>query len=193
MACTRALALSASARVLGAPLRVRHAPEPADAIVILGARLRADGSPSGALDERVRAGAALFARGLAPIVCVTGGGPPGRVEADAMAARALALGVPGSALRVERHAMNTAENARLSAQLLAPEGCRRVWVVSQPFHLRRALRLFGKYGLEPLAWYADDSLEFTHPRLGLGWIAREYAAFGLYFAHEVGARLKPTP
>ena len=68
-------------RLLGAPLRVRDAARRADAIVVLGARLRADGRPSAALEERVRAGVQLWQRGLAPMLCVTGGGPPGRVEA----------------------------------------------------------------------------------------------------------------
>ena len=183
-------ALALCHRVLGAPLRRRHPLQPADAIVVLGAQLRADGSPTGALDERVRAGVDLWRRGLAPVVCMTGGGPPGRVEAEIMARRARQLGVPESALRIERQARNTAENARFSAALLLPEGRRRVWVVSQPFHLRRALLLFRKYGFAPLAWHLEDSLELRHPRLGLRWVAREYAAFARYFAFEAKDALR---
>lgn len=175
-------------RVVGAPLRVRDRVQPADAIVILGAKLRADGRPTGALDERIRVGAALYRQGLAPRVCVTGGGPPGRVEADVMAARARQLGVPDSALRIERESVNTAENARFSARILTREGCRRVWLVTQPFHGRRSVFLFRKYGLEPLCWRIESSLESRAPALGLRWIAREYVALAHCLAYEVAVR-----
>lgn len=181
--CT--LCFGVMTRVVGAPLRTRHALEQADAIVVLGAKLRTDGAPTATLDERVRAGVALWHRGYAPILCMTGGGAHGVNEADAMAVRARQLGVPESALRLERQARNTAENARFCAALLASDGCRRVWIVSQPFHLRRASWLFRKYGFKPLAWYPDDSLEFTRPRLGARWIAREYASMIRYFAIEL--------
>ena len=176
-------------RLLGAPLRVHHREQTADAIVILGAKLRADGSPTGVLEERIRAGVALWRRGLAPVICVTGGGRPGRVEADVMAERARDLGVPHSALRSERMSRNTAENARFCARLLAQEGRRKVWLVTQPFHSRRAAFLFRKYHLEPLCWRIEPSLEQADPALGLRWIAREYVALCHCLAHEVADRL----
>jgi uncharacterized SAM-binding protein YcdF (DUF218 family) len=183
------------ARALGAPLTLRHSFRRADAIVVLGSPLRPDGQIGAALDERVRAGVALWRLGAAPIVCVTGGGPPGRAEADAMAERALGLGLPAAALRIERASRNTAENARLTAVLLGTDRCRTVWLVSQPFHLRRAAFLFRKVGLEPLAWHVDDSLQYRWPRLGLRWIAREYAACARCAVIEVGlwARGRNSP
>ncbi|MEM9493293.1 MAG: YdcF family protein, partial [Myxococcota bacterium] len=144
-----------------------------------------DGRLSSALEERVAAGVELWRRGGAPIFCVTGGGPPERIEADAMAERARQLGIPDSALRVERESRNTGENARFAAALLREEGCRTVWIVSQPFHLFRAVFLFRKYGLEPLAWHDPTSLQFLYPRLGLRWIAREYAALVRFAAFEL--------
>lgn len=172
--------MHALVRTLGAPLSRRDPFQPADAIVVLGARLSPDGRLTRVLDERVRAGVELWHRQAAPILCVTGGGPPGRVEADVMAERALALGVPRAALRIERQARTTADNARLSAKLLRAERCRTVWIVSQPFHLRRATLLFRKQGLVPLAWHVDDSVQGRDPRMALRWIVREYAAFGRY-------------
>ena len=172
------------ARGLGAPLERRDRLCRADAIVVLGSKLRSDGRLSRALDERIVAGVELWQRGLAPIFCVTGGGPPGRVEATAMAARAIELGVPKGALRIEALSANTGENARFSARLLGAEGCRRVWVVSQPFHLLRATLLFAKFGLEPLAWSASDSLQHRNPRLALRWLVREYLALAKFAALE---------
>ncbi|WP_428262218.1 YdcF family protein [Haliangium sp.] len=166
------------ARALNAPLAHRDRFRPADAIVVLGAPLTRRGRISDILEERVRAGVSLYHRGGAPVLCVTGGGPPGRVEADVMAEYALALGVPRSALRVERRSRSTEENARFSAALLAPDQCHTVWLVSQPFHLRRARALFRRHGVEPLCWHADDSLQHRQPRRALRWLLREYAALG---------------
>ena len=175
----------ALARALDAPLSRRDPFARADAIVILGAplprpadlgRVLPDGALGHVLEERVRAGVELWRRGGARLLCVTGGGPPGRVEAHAMAARALALGVDPAVLRVEPRARSTAENARFSAALLRAEGCRTAWVVSQPFHLRRALYLFRRRGITPLAWHAEDSVQYRAPRRALRWLGREYAA-----------------
>src|SRR5687767_15453077 len=123
-------------RLLGAPLSVRDREQPADAIVVVGAPLAPSGGLSSVGEERVRAGVELWRRGLAPLLCFSGGGP-GRLadgtarEADIMAARARELGVPAEALRVERDSLSTADNARRSAALLAGDGCRRVWLVTQ--------------------------------------------------------------
>jgi uncharacterized SAM-binding protein YcdF (DUF218 family) len=183
------------ARVLGAPLAVRDAAQIADAIVVVGAPLTSAGRLSSVGEERVRAGVELYRRGLAPILCLSGGGP-GQIadgaarEADAMAARARELGVPAGALRVERDSVSTADNARRSAALLAADGCRRVWLVTQPFHTRRARLWFRRAGLDALAWYADDSVQFRRPRRALGWMAREYGAWVRMVAWDLRARFR---
>jgi uncharacterized SAM-binding protein YcdF (DUF218 family) len=166
---------------------------PADAIVVVGAPLRSDGTLSDIAIERVRAGVALWQNGLAPILCFAGGGagrlaPEQPREADVMAELARSLGVPDRALRIERESRSTAENARLAAALLRAEGCRRVWLVSQPFHTRRARLWFRRAGLEVvLAWYDPDSLQFRDPQRALVWIAREYVAWARMLAWDVRA------
>lgn len=169
-------------RVLAKPLTVKDAEQPADAIVVLGTPLGPHHGLTDVGEERVQAGVRLWQRGLAPILCLSGGGPghvrPDRPrEADVMAARARELGVPEQALRVERDSLSTADNAIRSASLLAAEGCKRVWLVSQPFHTRRSRYWFRRAGLEALAWYEDDSVEFREPRRAFLWIAREYGAW----------------
>ncbi|HUS68394.1 MAG TPA: YdcF family protein [Kofleriaceae bacterium] len=175
-------------RALGAPLSVRDPEQPADAIVVVGAPLAPGGGLSSVGEERVRAGVDLWRRGLAPLLCFSGGGA-GRLgatrEADVMAARARELGVPEPALRVERDSLSTADNARRTAALLAGDGCRRVWLVTQPFHTRRARLWFRRVGFEALAWYDDDSVQFRRPRSGLAWVAREYGAWVRMAAWDV--------
>jgi uncharacterized SAM-binding protein YcdF (DUF218 family) len=153
--------------------------------VILGAPLRADGSLGPLAEERVRVGATLYARGLAPLVVVTGGHCPDRghpAEAEGMARSVRALGVPEAALRIDRKAASTRESAARTAEILAAEGVRRVWLVTQPFHLRRACFYFRRAGLDPLPFRIDGGLEERAPALAVRWIAREYGAWALALA-----------
>ncbi len=127
---------------------------PADAIVVLGNRppRGPDGSVAPETARRVRRGVALFDEGLAPRLVVTGGpAPGGGTEAEVMSAYARSLGVPAGAILEERASRDTVENARLSFDLLCPPGARclrRVIVVTSPYHLRRARRLFACAGFE---------------------------------------------
>jgi len=163
------------ASVLERPLVIREPVQPLDAIVVLGAPVRGE-QLSPIVAERVAAAAALWHARGAPLVIATGGITAGttRAEADAMADALRAAGVTD--VVVERLARTTAENARLSARLL-PSGA-RVWVVTQPFHGRRAARLFRAAGLEPHVWHIADSLEYRDRRQAMRWLVREYAAWG---------------
>lgn len=166
------------ARVLEAPLMLRDAAfEPRDAIVVLGATLRASGRISHVLAERVAAAAELYHRGGAPVVVCTGGvtGRAERAEATAMADALVAAGVLRGAIVVEDAAQNTAGNARHTASLLPPRA--RVWLVTQPFHARRAVYLFRREGLDAKAWHIDDSVEYRDRRRAVRWLVREYAAW----------------
>lgn len=166
-------------RCLGWPLWscARRDVSLADAVVVLGAPVRPDGSLGAILEERVRAGVALWQAGMAPLVCMTGGPAHGasEPEAVAMARYARELGVPESALRLEARSLTTAENAAFAALALGRQA--RVWVVSQPFHLRRARMWFRRAGFaEVRPWFIADSLQFREPRRALGWVLKEYLA-----------------
>jgi uncharacterized SAM-binding protein YcdF (DUF218 family) len=166
--------------LLERPLVVRDNSDAAlDAIVVLGAPLYPDGSLSPPLAERVDAAARLFAAGGAPRIVATGGVTQGapRAEAAAIAEALVAAGVPPDAIIVENEAQTTADNARLTARLLAPLGARRVWLVTQPFHGRRSARLFRAAGLEPRVWHIADSIEYRDRTRGLRWVVREYASW----------------
>jgi uncharacterized SAM-binding protein YcdF (DUF218 family) len=164
-------------RVLGAPLERAAGEGTADAIVILGAPLARDGLLTDVLRERVVAGYQLWEAGAAPLVCVTGGPSRGRTEAEAMAEALRDLGVPAGALRIEPEARTTGENATRVAALLAGDGVRSVWVVTQPFHLRRACWLFRRAGLDARGWRIAGGLQDREPERALRWIRREYAAW----------------
>ncbi|MCW5801268.1 MAG: YdcF family protein [Deltaproteobacteria bacterium] len=168
------------ASVLERPLVVgTREVERRDAIVVLGAPLWPGDRLSPIVAERVAAAVELYRLGGAPLVIATGGVTSGvRAEADAMAER---LAEAGIAALVERASRSTAENARRTAEL-AGDRVRTVWVVTQPFHERRAVRLFRGAGFDARAWHIANSLEYRDRVRATRWLLREYAAWGkLYF------------
>ncbi|HTL38966.1 MAG TPA: YdcF family protein [Kofleriaceae bacterium] len=170
----------ALARALETPLAISTQPvEPLDAIVVLGAPLARDGSLTQVLAERVAATVALYRAGGAPIVVASGGTTHGapRAEADALAEALRDAGV--SDVIVERDSKTTVENARFTAEMLAARGARRVWLVTQPFHGKRAALLFRRAGLEPVIWHIDDSVQYRDRRRALRWLVREWASWGV--------------
>jgi uncharacterized SAM-binding protein YcdF (DUF218 family) len=171
------------ARLLEAPLAVRDVElAPRDAIVVLGAHLGRHDELTPILEERVVAAAALFRAGAGARVVTTGGitGRAHRAEADALADGLALAGVPRDAILVERHAQTTAENARFTAALL-PATARSVWLVTQPFHGKRAARLFARAGFDARVWHIADSVQYRDRRRALRWFAREYAAWAKYW------------
>ncbi|MBI4509645.1 MAG: YdcF family protein [Deltaproteobacteria bacterium] len=171
--------LSTLVRVLGGTISSSDPNALADVIVVLGCPLASHGGLSRVAEERVRAGVELWRRGLAPVVCLTGGvsrrGLPS--EAEVMGQRARELGVPDEALLMEVEALCTQGNAEFVARISASRGWRKAWIVTQPFHLRRALFWFRLVGMEPLGWHVQDSIQYREPWLGLKWMVREHVAW----------------
>ena len=175
-------------RVVGAlerPLVVREELRPLDAIVVLGGPLGPGDRLTPALVERARAGAALFRAGGAPRVVASGGITRGaaRAEADVLAEALRREGVPEAALVVERESRTTAENARFTAALLGRSAV-GVWLVTQPFHGRRARRLFRRAGFDAHVWHIADSLQYRDRRSALRWVVREYASWVAMYARR---------
>lgn len=123
--------------------------QPAGAIVVLGAGVYADGSPSDAMRARIEHGLELYEAGYAPLVVVSGGvrtRPP--AEAEVMADWMRAGGVPDEALVVESESLNTEQNAQYVAPLLAARNVESILLVTSPFHQWRAERIFEEAGFE---------------------------------------------
>jgi uncharacterized SAM-binding protein YcdF (DUF218 family) len=123
-------------------------PATADAIVVLGCRLAAEGRPSERLRRRVAHAVELYRAGAAPLLLLSGGGSGPVAEADIMRELALAAGVPETAMRYERASRNTVENAFHTARLLRERGMTRIILVSDRTHLPRAVLLCRRAGLD---------------------------------------------
>ncbi|QND86160.1 DUF218 domain-containing protein [Chromobacterium vaccinii] len=125
-----------------------------DAIVVLGGGKRAapefgGNAPSGDTLARLRY-AAYLARHSGKPVLATGGAPlGGEPEGDVMA-RALRDDYGIRARWVEDKSDTTLDNARLSAAMLKADGATRVALVSQGWHLARAVPFFQRQGLQVL-------------------------------------------
>lgn len=97
---------------------------------------------------RVRYGARLAKASQLPVL-VTGGKPGGGTisEAEVMAeALERDFGVPARWLEPE--SINTIQNARFSARILAEAGIKRVVLVTDASHMQRAIARFAAAGLE---------------------------------------------
>ena len=164
-------------RFASAPLEPHDPETQVDAIVVLGAPLRPDGKLSLAGRERVTEGVRCYKTGIAPLLVFTGGAAHSAAESPEMARVAEELGVPSEAIVVEDRSTTTWENAYFTANILFARNAQSVWIVSQPFHLRRGRRLFRQQGLIAKARPRPDSVQYSSPHLAWRWVAREYVAW----------------
>jgi uncharacterized SAM-binding protein YcdF (DUF218 family) len=122
--------------------------QPADAIVVLGARVQPDGEAGPDLRSRTLHGVRLFQRGMAPFLICTGGYKNDRLSAASVARDlAVAQGVPSEKVLLADGAMTTQEDAISTQDLLARRGLQTAILVSHPLHLERARILFEGQGI----------------------------------------------
>ena len=128
----------------------RDEAQKADAIVVLGAAQYV-GRPSPVLRARVDHAVALWKRGLAPTLILTGGTGVGDTTSEAAVARkyAMSRGVPDRAIVVEIKGRTTSESMRAVARIMDDREQNSVILVSDPFHMLRLSILARRFGLEP--------------------------------------------
>ena len=120
----------------------------AQAIVVLGAA-QYRWKPSPVLRARLDHAVALFQRGVAPRLVLTGGIAEGDTASEAAVSRlyALAAGVPDSAILLENEGRTTGQSLAGVARLLRARRLDTVVVVSDPFHVMRAELVARREGL----------------------------------------------
>ena len=121
---------------------------PADAIVVLGAAQYA-GRPSPVLRARLDKGIALYRRGLAPYLIVTGGMGLGDTTTEAAVGRRYAMkrGVPSNAILLESVGRTTSESMVGVARVMRERELSRAILVSDGFHLLRLDIIARRHGL----------------------------------------------
>jgi uncharacterized SAM-binding protein YcdF (DUF218 family) len=124
-----------------------------DAIVVLGAA-QYDGRPSAIYQARLEHALDLWSAGVAPLLVFTGGKEEGDrfTEGGTGARWALARGVPQAAVIAEEQSRTTHQNlagAKRALQRRNPGGGRpRIVVVSDPFHMFRAVKQAADLGMD---------------------------------------------
>jgi uncharacterized SAM-binding protein YcdF (DUF218 family) len=151
--------------------------QPADAIVVLGARVNADGSPGSDLTSRTYHAVDLWLAGYAPHIICTGGFKNERLSAAAVCRRfAIELGVPADRVYLADGSSNTIEDASATAQVMADQGWRKAILVSHPLHLFRARWLFRRAGLDVVTSPTSTEVQRIAPPVRAWYAVREAAA-----------------
>jgi uncharacterized SAM-binding protein YcdF (DUF218 family) len=130
----------------------RDEARPADVIVVFGAA-EYSGHPSPVFRARLDHAIALFSRGVAPYLIITGGSgrdpkfSEGGVGRDYLSTR----GIGESHLIAETQGENTAESAERVAVIMRANHMLTCVVVSDPYHLYRIKRLMQRQGITTYA------------------------------------------
>jgi uncharacterized SAM-binding protein YcdF (DUF218 family) len=122
----------------------------ADAIAVFGAA-EYDGRPSPVFRARLDHAAALYNRGLAPLIIALGGdGGDEFSEGGVGRSYLMGVGIPESAIIAETKSKSTAEAARRLAAISKTNQFRRLVVVSDDTHLFRIHAICAANGLDVL-------------------------------------------
>ncbi|WP_392455420.1 YdcF family protein [Chryseomicrobium aureum] len=124
----------------------------ADAALVLGTRLDGE-EPSYALRERIDHAIWLYEYELVERIVFTGGLTEGGLisEAEASKLYALSVGVPEDVIVVEDRSLVTRENMLFTKELAEELNLSDFLLVSDPFHMKRALMMADVFGLEVMA------------------------------------------
>lgn len=145
----------------------------ADAIIVLGASVHPDGTPSGILQDRLDDGIALYFAGAAPKIIMSGdNGTESYNECWAMKQYAISQGVPSEDVFCDHAGFSTYETMYRARHVF---GAERIVVATQTYHLYRALYDAQGVGMEAIGVPSDYG---------------EYANQSRYDIREVFARTK---
>lgn len=158
------------------------------AIIVLGAAVWAGGVPSPALQRRIATAAECYHQGRA--FSVIGSGGLGRFapsEAEVIRQQLVAAGVPYEAVLVEDRSKSTFENAQFSIDLMRSHGLQGALIVSDGYHLPRAVMTFRMLGLPARGCPVSRNTPMPLRR----WIRavfREAVSLPMYFVRLIGYR-----
>ena len=128
-------------------------PDTFDAIVVLGASVRPDGSPSPMLQDRLDKGIHLYNTGVSSKIIMSGDNSSDYYnEVIAMKNYATNMGVPSEQILVDHYGIHTYESMYRLKEVF---DAKKVIVVTQDYHLYRAIYIARKLGID--AYGADAS------------------------------------
>lgn len=124
-----------------------------DCILVLGAGVKADGTPSSMLEDRLEIGIELYFAGASDRLLMSGDHMQHNYdEVGAMKAHAIEAGVPSNVIFLDHAGLSTYESLWRAKELY---GVERVLIVTQEYHLYRSLYVAQKLGMEAYGVSAD--------------------------------------
>lgn len=125
----------------------------AQCVLVLGASVLPDGTPSEMLRHRLDVGIQLYKQGVAPKIIMSGdNGTESYNEVQSMKAYAVAQGVPSEDIFCDHAGFSTYESMYRAQSIF---GVERMVVVTQTYHLYRALYTATELGMEVCGVSAD--------------------------------------
>ncbi len=151
---------------------------PADAIVVLGAKVNPGGVPSKSLNDRITTAVELYELGMADTIIMSGGiEPSGYDEAAVMRDVAVAQGVPSDAIILDQGGVNTDATVTDTIEIFRQRGFHRVLVVSHFYHLPRIKLAYEGAGFEVYTVPSRSTFIRQLPLI----VGREIPAFWVYY------------
>jgi vancomycin permeability regulator SanA len=149
--------------------------QPVDAVVVFGAQVLPDGTPSLALKDRLDTAVDLYNQNLTPVLIMSGGiDVEGVSEAVAMKDYAVSRGIPEQAIQVDEYGNSTQATALNTIKMAREQGFEQLGVTSSFYHMARIKMLYLINGLDVFTMPAplderDASIPFTTLREIPGW------------------------
>jgi vancomycin permeability regulator SanA len=165
---------------------VRDDARPADVILVLGSAVWPNEQPSPSLRSRTQRAITLYQDGLASHLILSGGlgrYPP--EEAEVMRRLAETAGVPAEAMILDVEAHSTWESITQAREIMDQEGWETVIIVSDPFHITRALLMAEDLGIVAYGSPALDSPTYTLPTKRVFYTSREVLAVWWYLVQRL--------
>ena len=127
--------------------------EDVDCIIVLGCLVKSDGSPSDMLSDRLERGIDLYKKGAAPKIIMSGDhGRADYDEVNAMKQIAVDSGIPSSDVFMDHAGFSTYESIYRAKEIFEAD---KIIIVTQEYHLYRALYIAEKLGIEAYGVNSD--------------------------------------
>jgi uncharacterized SAM-binding protein YcdF (DUF218 family) len=155
-------------------------PEYADAVLVLGAKVNIDNTPSVELYNRSIEGIAMVQQGRAKYIMFTGGVGLGATSESEIGLKiAVQNGIPRDRILIEEQSHSTLQNISSIKPLAEQHNIKSVIVVSDQYHVARGVLVAKKLGFEPVYWSYPNSSYLKTQRLVWHYF-REAAALLVY-------------
>lgn len=155
-----------------------------DCIIILGAGVRSDGTPSHMLADRLSVGVDLYKAGVSDIILVTGDHYRKHYdEVTPMRDFCIDTGVPEDDIVGDHAGISTYDSIYRAKEIF---GAKKVIIVTQTYHMYRALYIADKLGLDAYGVTSDL-------RPYRGQMYREVREYGARVKDFIYTIFKPLP